>query len=121
MPNASALRVLLVEDEPATRAMLARMLERLACDVLAVGTGAEALRAVEAGVPLDALVVETSQAHAGRRSVARAVARRWPRARLVFTARTLPDLLPDAVNARVLVKPLTARDLAEALGRGQPR
>jgi hypothetical protein len=39
----------------------------------------------------------------------------------VVTARALSGSSLDAARARVLVKPITVRDLAVALARGQPR
>jgi CheY-like chemotaxis protein len=119
--RASTFRMLLVDGDLAMRLAIARMLEALGGDVLAVGIGDETLRIIDRGFTVEALVVDVAQARVGDRSVARAVTARWPRARLVFTARELSDLLPDATHAQVLVRPFGARDLAHALGRDQPR
>jgi CheY-like chemotaxis protein len=121
MAEAAARHALLVEDEPEARTVLAGMLESLGWDVLAMGTGGDALRVVGAGIPIDALIIETTQAWAGGRSVVGAVVRRWPAVRVVVTARALSGSSLDAARARVLVKPITVRDLAVALARGQPR
>ena len=109
-------RVLLVDDDVTTRVAMQAQLEARSCNVLAVNSGHEAERVIQTAVPIDVLVIDVALARVEDRSVARTAARRWPSVRVVFTVRELPDLLPDAQHAVVLIKPLSIADLKRVLG-----
>ena len=55
---AAVTRVLVVDDDPAVRELLGEVARSIGCEAVAVGTAAEARRAIAKGPPVDVLVAD---------------------------------------------------------------
>lgn len=115
-------RVLVIDDEPAVLRAFTRIL-RPRHDVVAVASGAEALRVLEADQHFDAVLCDVMMPDVDGPAVFEAMRRNWPAlcARVLFctggefterAARFLKD-----VSNPVLRKPVGADQLREAVGR----
>ncbi|MBX7117881.1 MAG: PAS domain S-box protein [Gemmatimonadaceae bacterium] len=118
--------VMLVEDEPAIRALAARVLARKGYLVTSFGTGAEALAALDAGAAApDLLVTDVIMPGMHGRALADAVCDRYPGTRVLFVSGYTEDVIgPHGVldaGVDFLAKPYSvttlARRVREALDR----
>jgi two-component system cell cycle sensor histidine kinase/response regulator CckA len=112
---ATGALILVVEDEPAVRALAARMLERSGYRVLLASNGKEALDLVDRHGPpqlvlTDLMMPDISGAELGRR-----LSQRWPALPLIFMSGHTPEELhwPAAVGGSngLLQKPFTLAGL----------
>lgn len=120
-PSAPMPRVLLVEDDPASRLFLAGALEAMPATVVVAGTVADALRLAADSPAFDLWLVDANLpdgSGAGLLRGLRALDQATPA--LAHTAsreRDALDALLAAGFAEVLVKPLTAATLQAGVGR----
>lgn len=111
-----AHRILLVDDEPSTREVLARLLERAGHDVFAVSSVPEA-EAVLAEAPPDLLITDVRvETYNGLQLIAMAPARC---AAIVITGFTDPAVEADArrLGAECLLKPVASAVLYATVDR----
>jgi signal transduction histidine kinase/CheY-like chemotaxis protein len=115
-------RILVVDDEPAVRATLARMLGRLRYDVVQAGGAREALAALDAGeAPVLAIVDYSMPESSGQETAVRLQAR-CPGLRVLFTSgyadAEAPDGtgLPELGDGPLLPKPYDIRTLERLVG-----
>lgn len=112
-------RVLLVEDEPLVRAVVARLLEREGCDVVVAPGGVEALAYIDQartdGTAYAGLVTDVRMPDVGGVQVARAFRSAFPAAKILFMSGYHEDgevhAMLDAGLAHFLAKPFTAAGL----------
>ena len=97
------------------RATIGRQLEALGWDVMAVGTGAEAIRIAEHGLGVDVLLTDLHLPDTHGVTIARAVTERSPRTRVAFMSGSAPELLLEPREAPFLLKPFSSSALADAL------
>ena len=114
--------VLLAEDEPGVRRLLARMLRAGGYEVLEAPNGVDALRLGRQNADrLAALVTDVDMPAIGGVELARRLARRWPELPVLFISGTVADpLAPGDLDApaersQFLAKPFTEHALLEAL------
>jgi len=110
-----ARRVLLVEDDPHVRSALDRQLRVLGCDVIAVGTGREAVRVVEGGTRVEILLTDLDLPDIDGGAVARAVTVAAPATRVVFMSGGAALIPRVPAGAILLRKPFSHAALAAAL------
>jgi CheY-like chemotaxis protein len=108
-------RVLLVDEDPLVRLQVDRQLDELWWDAVAVNSGEEAIRVVELGMMIDVLLTELRLPDLDGRSVAWAVTRLQPHARVAFMGGVAPVAPLEPVDAPFLLKPFSTRALANAL------
>jgi signal transduction histidine kinase/CheY-like chemotaxis protein len=110
--------VMVVEDEPAVRDMLAQLLERAGYDVIAVADGLEATRAAEVQ-PIDVLVTDVIMPNLSGIDLAEQMMDRYPRLGVVllsgYTAETLNIERVTARGATFVPKPITSHRLIQAV------
>jgi DNA-binding response OmpR family regulator len=109
-------RVLVVDDEPAIRHAVGRVLRREGWEVVVVAAAGEALAALEAS-PAHAAVLDYHLAGMSGGELGAEIAARWPSlaGRLVFIsgdpALTTEALPPACRGARLVLKPFDLLDL----------
>lgn len=112
--------VLLVDDEPAVRKLVARILERRGYAVLQAENGADALRvAGEHGAAIDLVLTDLVMPDVGGVEVATQLRLLWPRVRVVYmSGYGEEDLSAHGVNgpAFFLSKPFRPDDLIAKVG-----
>ncbi|MFZ5774018.1 MAG: PAS domain S-box protein [Thermodesulfobacteriota bacterium] len=119
------LRILVVEDNPATRAILSRALESFACEVAAVASGEECLATIErhgAETPFDLILLDYRLPGLSGEAVARAVRERTegrglPRI-LMLTGTRIEEVISQCLAAgcdRVVSKPVSRTGLLAAI------
>jgi len=114
--------VLLAEDEPGVRRLLARMLRAGGYEVLEAPNGVEALRLGRQNADLlAALVTDVDMPVIGGVELARRLTRRWPELPVLFISGVgagllrPADLEAAAARSQFLAKPFTEHALLEAL------
>jgi CheY-like chemotaxis protein len=114
--------VLLAEDEPGVRRLLARILRAGGYEVLEAPNGVDALRLGRQNADrLAALVTDVDMPALGGVELARRLARRWPELPVLFLSGTVADPLAQgdfvapAARLQFLAKPFTEHSLLEAL------
>jgi len=112
--------VLVVEDNPAVRAVAVRLLERLGYRVLQADGGEVALAVLEThDGPIDLLLSDVVMPRMDGADVAAAVVEKSPRTAVVFvsghTERSIRERRPLPEGVRVIEKPLDVRALATAV------
>jgi signal transduction histidine kinase/CheY-like chemotaxis protein/HPt (histidine-containing phosphotransfer) domain-containing protein len=113
-------RVLLAEDEPSNRRIISEMLTRLQAEVVAVGTGFEALEALAAD-RFDVVLMDLAMPVMGGVEAVETIRRRLPADRcppilaLTADARANPTLRPDSGFAGRVPKPVTSIELSRAI------
>jgi PAS domain S-box-containing protein len=109
--------VLLVEDDPAVRLMVARVLRQLGYEVRTANDGVEALRYVDSGCPHDLLVTDLVMPRMGGHDLAVEVRRRCPVTRILFVTGYSEDVslgeITEAPGSAVLRKPFSIQVLAQ--------
>ena len=118
-------RLLVVEDEPAVRAMTTALLERAGHSVVAVGDAQEALALVpRLDVPIDVLVTDVVMPGLSGLDLADRMLELVPDLGVVllsgYTAETLDPARLTARGAIFVSKPIASRELLEAIGRVMP-
>ena len=112
--------VLLVDDEPSVRRLVARILERRGYTVLQAGDGGEALRvAVDHGAPVDLVLTDLVMPEIGGVEVATQLRLLYPHARVVYmSGYGEEDLSAHGVHgpALFLSKPFRPDDLIAKVG-----
>jgi CheY-like chemotaxis protein len=94
--------VLLVEDEPAVRSVMRRILARAGYTVLEARNGAEAITLLElARTPVDLVLTDLVMPEMGGRALATELTTRWPEVRLVFVS----GFTRDAATRRHVLEP----------------
>ncbi|HYG65997.1 MAG TPA: response regulator [Anaeromyxobacteraceae bacterium] len=125
--NATALRVLLVEDDDDNRELMAEVLVAAGCDVVAAATGAEGLKTLSER-SVDVLVTDVGMPGMGGLEVARAAKQIAPTVPVVVVTGWAER--EDIASARgkdvdaVLIKPVDPDALTNAVAdvaRGRPR
>jgi len=119
----AGLRLLLVEDEPAVRAVLARGLARHEIEVTAVADGAAALAALAGGLAADVLVSDVMMPGIDGVELAARVGRDHPGIAVVLMSGFAEPPLhraADAQGVRFVAKPFALADLIAAIGVAQP-
>lgn len=124
-PSATAapFRVLLVEDEPIVRKSLGRQLKHLGLDVVAVGSGPEAMAAAETQV-FQAVLSDLAMPGMDGVSLARHLRQRHPSLPIIIMSGNVPeDLQPQllALNLGRLDKPFGEGELRMALEQLTPK
>lgn len=113
-------RVLLAEDEPSNRRIISEMLARLQADVVAVGTGLEAVEAL-AGDRFDVVLMDLAMPVMGGIEAVETIRGRLPADRcppilaLTADARSDPTLRPGSGFAGHVQKPVTSAELSRAI------
>ncbi|MDP3541657.1 MAG: ATP-binding protein [Elusimicrobiota bacterium] len=117
-PRKSRGRVLVVDDDDASRCFSVRCLERDGYEVLSAGDSSEALRIDGANEGLfDLLLIDVAMPRMRGPELAERLRLRQPGARVLFTSgRRREDCgLTGGGSAGFLAKPFTARDLRESV------
>jgi len=117
-PEVARGRLLLVEDEPAVRRLVTRMLERHGYDVVVAEDGDHALSlSREPGEPVDLLVSDVVMPGMGGPELARRLRESWPGLAVLFVSGYPRDFRPgDAPNDDAfLAKPFTQEQLLRAV------
>jgi CheY-like chemotaxis protein len=109
--------ILLVEDEPAVRALTRRVLQRYGYDVLEAASGDEALALAERRPgEIHLLVTDVVMPGMSGREVAQRIARTRPSTAVLYTSGYTPDAIMQhrviAAGAPFLQKPFTPAALA---------
>ncbi len=122
LPVAAArhARVLVVEDEPAVRSMVARVLESAGYEVMTSASGPEALALCEReALHLDVLVTDVVMPAMNGRELAERVLSRWSNVGVVFMSGYADDVLdargPVLAAARFVGKPFASHALVDAV------
>jgi len=118
-------RLLLVEDEPAVRRLVRRMLERNGYEVVIAADGREALlRAEELDAPLDLLISDVVMPALGGPELARRLRRRFPQLAVLFVSGYPRDFQTGETpgDEAFLAKPFTQEQLLSSVAKllGQP-
>jgi signal transduction histidine kinase/FixJ family two-component response regulator len=120
-----ALRVLLVDDDEAVRAMLADLLTSRGHAVLPVASGAEALQQLERDAAVDLVLTDLGMPEMTGWELARAVRARWPELPVALVTGWGPQLEVQPEEARlvvgILAKPLRAEALQAVLAAAARR
>lgn len=107
--RARDITVLVVEDEPLVRRLIARVLEGAGYEVHLTTGPKEALASVE----FDLLVTDLTMPDGGGRRVVREMRERHPSVPVLYLTGFTPD--PSALDAPVLLKPFRPHELLEAI------
>ena len=113
-------RVLLAEDEPSNRRIISEMLTRLQAEVVAVGTGLEAVEALAAD-RYDVVLMDLTMPVMGGVEAVETIRHRLPADRcppiiaLTADARSDPTLRPDSGFSAHIAKPVTSAELSRAI------
>lgn len=118
-PSIEGGTVMVVEDEPAVRNMVAQLLERAGYDVIAVGDGLEAMTAAASGQTIDVLVTDVVMPNMSGISLADQMMDRYPLLGVIllsgYTAETLNIERVAARGATFVPKPITSQRLIQAV------
>jgi len=125
-PEVARGRLMLVEDEPAVRRLVTRMLERHGYDVVVAENGEDALSlSREPGEPVDLLVSDVVMPGMSGPELARRLRESWPGLAVLFVSGYPRDFRPGDAPAEdaFLAKPFTQEQLLRAVAaqveRGQ--
>nr|WP_047166652.1 ATP-binding protein [Sphingomonas sp. Y57] len=113
----AGLNILVVDDEPIVREVVAEMLTDLGCTVRTAENGERALAMIEREVP-SVMLLDFAMPGMNGAEVARAALERWPDLKIVFATGFAQSDAIDAVlgdRAIVLRKPFSPNTLVQAL------
>jgi CheY-like chemotaxis protein/HPt (histidine-containing phosphotransfer) domain-containing protein len=119
-PLPAGTRVLLAEDEPSNRRIISEMLARLQAEVVAVGTGLEAVEALAAD-RFDVVLMDLAMPVMGGIEAVETIRHRLPADRrppilaLTADARSDPTLRPSSGFSGHVLKPVTSAELSRAI------
>ena len=120
-----ASRALVIDDEPVVQKLMVRILEREGTRATVAASGTEALEALRAGGPFEAVFVDATVPPHGCVPILEALGLLDPRPAVVLlSGRPLePDqqLVLDRVGGTYLSKPFGPQALLEAAGAGPGR
>jgi PAS domain S-box-containing protein len=119
-PAPSGGRLLLVEDEPAVRRLVTRMLERNGYEVVVAADGREALlRAEQSDARLDLLITDVVMPALGGPELARRLRQRFPRLAVLFVSGYPRDFQTGETpgDEAFLAKPFTREQLLASIAR----
>jgi two-component system response regulator MprA len=115
--TAGALRVLVADDDPAIRALVARVFVRRGCDVASASDGADAIQKLDHDDPFDLLVLDLMMPRVDGVGVINHLAKReGPRPAILVMTAAVPDILrrlPREHVAKVISKPFDLDQLTE--------
>src|ERR1019366_6017689 len=121
VPNGQGVRVLLVEDEEATREGLTGILDLMGYSVVAVGTGEDAL-GLDEQAPFSVVLTDSMLPGMPGMEVVRRLRERWPDMKaILMSGYAAPGVIDAAVAAnkiQFLQKPFDMADLARTLQAG---
>jgi two-component system, cell cycle sensor histidine kinase and response regulator CckA len=108
-----ANRVLVVDDEPAIRDLLARALRDGGFDALEADSAAAAIAVLERGDGVDLVLTDMVMPEADGLELSRQVARRWPALRVLYVSANAGRAaeITGADSSRILGKPFTPPQL----------
>ncbi|GAC1339905.1 MAG: PAS domain-containing protein [Acetobacteraceae bacterium] len=116
-PDARRLRIVLVDDDPAVRAVVAEMLRDTGHEILELGSGAEALLHLEQDCP-DLLLADLAMPGMSGVELASGARLIWPTLPVLFmTGFAEENLMPSQSTWRVVRKPFDARTLTAEVAR----
>ncbi len=113
-------RILLVDDEPQVREVVASMLEEFGCSVLEADNGQDALTMFDGDAPPTALLLDFAMPGMNGADVALAARVKWPDARIIFaTGFAQSDAIEAVMGDDVILlrKPFSSTALADVLVR----
>lgn len=114
----SPLRILLIEDDPAVREVIAIMLASLGHAVIEAGGGREGLAHLEAGRGVDLVLTDLRMPEMSGWEVVKQVRARWPHLRIALISGTPEALWETRQEVDVVItKPVTVDGLRQALRR----
>ena len=114
--DGQAARVLVVDDEPMVRSILAKLLSTKGHDVEQVGSGAEALALLDAAPDrCDIVFTDHGMPEMNGRQLARALRRRFPRLPIILLTGDTEVGEPDSEVNMVMSKPFKVNDLDAAI------
>ncbi len=116
-------RILLMDDNAASRRILSELFVRWGLEPEAVGSGAEALALLKAGRPFDVAVLDAQMPGMDGATLAREIHQASATAKLpLLLLAAIGQRVPEGVNATGVAKPLKSLALFEALAAalGQP-
>ena len=105
--------VLVVDDDPAVRRMIARMLEGEEFVVVEAADGLEALDQCSR-CPVAVVVTDVRMPRMGGLELGQRLAEAWPRIQLLFVT-AYPDTDPSGVASRILTKPFNVEELVKVV------
>jgi len=109
-------RVLLVDDDPDVRQVVAAMLRELGHSVSEAGTGDDALDMIERGAGLDCLITDYAMPRMSGEELRRRVEQLRPQLPVILlTGYADVAAVATATNTRVIRKPVSSPDLAAAV------
>jgi PAS domain S-box-containing protein len=113
----AGIRVLLTDDDPLVREMLANELEAAGLAVLRAGEASAALALMDAGISIDVLVSDASTTHSEALTLIQAARQRQPGLPAILLTGVASDQpLPGAGDAvAVLRKPMSGMELAQRI------
>lgn len=107
--------ILLVEDDPAVRNITTRMLRRMGMEVVAAGSGAEALQMLDGLGPVHLLMCDVVLPGMSGMDFVLAFLRRRPEVPHLFVTGWFTHPLLEELPGNVLAKPFDQRGLEDAV------
>jgi CheY-like chemotaxis protein len=115
-PNTGPARILLVDDEPPVREVIASELRELGHDVIEVGSGGAALEALDRDAPFDAAILDFAMPGMNGAELARQIRARRPEICVLFvTGYADTSELSQIADELIVRKPLLGGDLTRKL------
>jgi CheY-like chemotaxis protein len=109
--------ILVVDDEPAIRLMMARTLTARGYDVRTAADGQSAITILEGLRTLPAITItDLEMVGVGGEELARSLARRYPEVPVIFMTGHLPRYQPAYLPGPILQKPIGTEQLCELIG-----
>ena len=117
-PQGAGEQVLVVEDDDAVRELAARLIEAHGYRVVAAADGAEAVRLLEEGAEVDAVLTDVSMPGLTGPEVYRRLERLRPGLPVVFMSGYSEDLVSDLpADAPLIPKPFGSTELLRGIRR----
>jgi CheY-like chemotaxis protein len=115
-PNAGPARILLVDDEPPVREVIASELRDLGHEVVEVGSGGAALEVLDRDPPFDAAILDFAMPGMNGADLARQIRARRPEICVLFvTGYADTAELSEIAGELIVRKPLLGGDLTRKL------
>jgi CheY-like chemotaxis protein len=113
--GADVMKVMVVEDDPFVREMAVAGLEDAGYEVIETGNGQDALRLLEAGISLDALLTDIRLPGANGWAVARAYRERFPDLPVLYVTGYAEQMQP-VPGGIIISKPYKLAQVIGVLG-----